>query len=173
MGRLFSLATNRLTLTASDIAGVGVLFMTLLITVDVILRYGWNAPTIWVNEASSYVLLVVVFLGLAYALRENAHIRIDIIITRLPKQVQDWLKVINSIAFLIFTGILFYLTWELFLGSVHFATTSRTAWDIPLAPWQAFTPLGLIIISLLLICNIYTESRIALGKSKEPSKESS
>jgi len=166
LGRLFSLATSRLVLTAGDIAGVGVLLMSLAITMDVFLRYVFNAPTKWVNEASSYMLLVVVFLGLAYALREKAHIRIDFIVIRLPRRVQDWLQVISSIAFLIFTVILCYFTWNIFLTTVRFATTSRSIWDIPLAPWQVFLPLGLAIISLLLILNIYTETKTALQKSK-------
>ena len=171
--RLFNLSTNRLTLVAGDIAGVGVLVMSLAIAMDVTLRYAFNAPTIWVNEASSYMLLVIAFLGLAYALRENAHIRIDVVVKRLPRQVQDWMRVINSTLFLILIIILFYFTWGFFTESLEFGTTSRTGWDIPLAPWQVFTPLGLAIIGLLLICNLYTEIKIARGKSQEHHKESS
>lgn len=167
LGRLYELAIKRVSLTAADIAGVGVFFMMVAITLDVFLRYVFNAPTIWANEASSYLLLVVTFLGLAYALREKAHIRIDFIVVRLPRQVQDWMQVISSITFLIFTGILGYFTLSIFLETVRFAETSRSLWDVPLAPWQVCLPLGLAIISLLLILNIYNEVKIARKKAKE------
>ncbi len=171
LGSLYDLAIKRVTLTAADIAGVGVLFMMFAITLDVFLRRAFNMPTIWANEASSYLLVIVTFLGLAYALREKAHIRIDFIVVRLPKQVQDWMQVISSIIFLIFTVILGYFTWSIFLDTVRFAETSRSLWDIPLAPWQVWLPLGLAIISLLLTLNIYNEVKIARGKAKERPEE--
>ena len=167
LGRLYSRAVKLLVLRAGDMAGLCALAMTLFITLDVFLRYAFNAPTIWANEVSSYLLLVMVFMGAAYALREKAHIRIDVVVSRLPRQVQDWMQVFSSITFLIFTGILGYFTWSIFLDTVKFAETSRSLWDIPLAPWQVWLPLGLAIISLLLILNIYNEIKIARGKAKE------
>jgi len=171
LGSLYDLTIKRVSLTAADIAGVGVFFMMVAITLDVFLRRAFNMPTIWANEASSYVLVIVTFLGLAYALREKAHIRIDFIVVRLPRQVQDWMQVISSIAFLIFTGILGYFTWRIFLETVRFRETTRSMWDPPLAPWQVFLPLGLAIISLLLILNIYNEVKIARSKAKERPEE--
>lgn len=171
LGRLYSLAVKFLTLRAGDMAGLCALGMTLFITLDVFLRYAFSAPTIWANEVSSYLLLVMVFMGSAYALREKAHIRIDFIVVRLPRQVQDWLQVFSSITFLIFTGILCYFTWSIFLDTVKFAETSRSLWDPPLAPWQVWLPLGLAIISLLLILNIYNEIKIARKKAKERPEE--
>ena len=171
LGRLYSRAVKLLALRAGDMAGLCALAMTLFITLDVFLRYAFNAPTIWANEVSSYLLLVMVFMGAAYALREKAHIRIDVVVSRLPRRVQDWMQVISSIIFLIFTVILGYFTWSIFLDTVRFAETSRSLWDIPLAPWQVWLPLGLAIISLLLILNIYNEIKIARGKAKERPEE--
>ena len=171
LGRLYSRIVKLLTLRAGDMAGLCALAMTLFITLDVFLRRAFNMPTIWANEASSYLLLVMVFMGAAYALGEKAHIRIDFIVVRLPRRVQDWMQVFSSIIFLIFTGILSYFTWSIFLDTVKFAETSRSLWDIPLAPWQVWLPLGLAIISLLLILNIYNEIKIARGKTKERPEE--
>jgi len=164
--KFFNSITDWLAVRTGDLAGIGVLFMSLAIGADVFMRYVFNAPTIWVNEASCYIMLVITFLGLAYTHREKGHITVDVIMKRLPKQAQDWMSVLHSISFLIFVGILFYLTWDVFAISVKLSTTSRSIWDIPLAPWQAFLPIGLIVIGLLLICNIYREIRIARGKSK-------
>jgi len=170
-GRLFNLTTNRLTLATADIAGALVLLMAVAVGIDVFLRYVLNAPTIWINEASRYTLLIITFLGLAYTLREKGHIKVDVVVKRLPRQVQDWMNVIGSAVFLIFIGILFYLTWGLFWGSVERGSTSTSLWDPFLAPWQVFTPLGLAIIGLLLICNLYTQIKIACKKAKEAPEE--
>lgn len=171
-GRLFKLTSDRFTLAAGDMAGVGALFMALAITMDVALRYMFNAPTKWVNELSSYLLLVITFLGLAYTLREKGHIRADFLVRRLPTRVRNWVYVFGSIAFLIFTAFLFKFNLDLCVESVKLATRSHTGWDVPIAPWQAFIPLGLLLLGLPLIRNIYAETMIALGKSRQPDKES-
>jgi len=171
LGRLYQLVVKRTTLSAAYIAGICVVYMMLGITMDVTLRFFFNMPTIWVNELCNYTLVMMTFLGLAYALSERAHIRIDVVVSRLPKGVQNWLQVISSIAFLIFTSILFFFTWDYFMASVKFGATTRTLWDPPMAPWQAFLPLGLLIISLLLILNIYNEVKIARGKAREAPEE--
>lgn len=171
-GKLFSLVAHRLSLSLGDIAGVLVLYLVFAITADATLRYVFNSPTIWVMETSTYLLVAMTSLGLAYTLREKGHVRVDVVVNRLPRQAQNWVRVVNSIFFFIMVAFLFYLTWEAFMETVHFGTTSRTGLDITLAPFQAVIPIGLLVIGLLLICNIYGETRIALGKSKEPDKES-
>jgi len=163
-GRLFSRAVNKIALLASGIAGFALLVMTLIITMDVVLRYGFT-PTKWVQEFSTYLMVVLIFLGLAYALREDAHIRVDFLVVRLPRRVQDWMKVIHSIIFLAFTMILFYFNWDLFAQSFAMKTTSYTSIDVIVWPAQLFMPVGLAIMGLLLLCNIFTEARVVLGKS--------
>jgi TRAP-type C4-dicarboxylate transport system permease small subunit len=165
-GRLFGRVINQITLSASAIAGLAVLAMTLIITLDVVMRYAFK-PTKWVEEFSTYLMAGLVFLGLAYTLKENAHIRVDFLMVKLPKRVRDWLGVINSILLLAFTLILFFLNWHFFTTSFALKATSRTSMDVILWPAQLVMPVGLAIMSLLLICNIYTQTKAALGKSKQ------
>jgi len=140
--------------------------MTLIITMDVVLRYAFT-PTRWVHEFSTYLMVVLVFLGLAYALKEDAHIKVDFLVVRLPRLVQDWMKVFNSLLFLFFTIILFYFNWHLFAESFALKTTSFTSVDVTIWPVQLFMPVGLAILGLLLICNIYAETKAVLRKSNE------
>lgn len=133
---------------------------------DVVLRYAFT-PTKWVHEFSSYLMVVVVFLGLAYALKEDAHIKVDFLVLRLPKFVQNWLKVFNSILFLVFTSMLFYFNLQLFIESFVLNTHSFTAVDVIVWPVQLIMPVGLGIMGMLLIANIYVESKAALRGSDD------
>jgi len=165
-GRLFDRAVNGVVLSASVIAGLAVLAMTLIVTMDVVLRYAFT-PTKWVHEFSTYLMVVLVFMGLAYALKEDAHITVDALTARLPRRVQDWMKVINSTLFLVFTILLCYFNWHLFKQSFTSKSTSYTSVDVILWPTQLFMPLGLAIMGLLLICNICAETKTALRKANE------
>ena len=53
--------------------------MMVLTTADVVARYVFNSPTMWADEMASYLLIAIVFLGLAQNLRTDGHIRIDVI----------------------------------------------------------------------------------------------
>lgn len=66
----------------SDVIGkltaLSMLFLVATITYEVILRYVFNAPTIWVYEASYMVNGAGFMLGCGYALLKGAHVRTDI-----------------------------------------------------------------------------------------------
>jgi len=134
---------------------------------DVILRYGFGAPTPWAGEMSAYLLAVTVSLGLAYTQQENAHVRIDFLLCRLPKRFQDWIEVINSVLFLFVAITLCYLTWKNVVKSYTLKSTGLSLWNPLIWPGQAFISLGFALISLLLICNIYTEIKMVLSKNRK------
>jgi TRAP-type C4-dicarboxylate transport system permease small subunit len=148
-----------LTTGGGVLSAVGILAITLMVTGDVAARFLAGAGTKWTLEFTGYILVLVVFFGLAYTLRERSHIRILFLVDRLPKKVQIWLEVVTSFIFLGFTAFLCYLTWNATLTSIGFGTTSRTGVDVLVWPYQLFMPLGLALISILLIGNIYTRIR--------------
>jgi len=166
-GRAFNLSIDKISLYAGDLAGLSILFMTLAITADTVLRYIFNAPTMWIFEISTYLLVVITFMAIAYTQRERGHIKVDFLLKKLPRKLQVWLDVFASILFLLFAIILFYLNGDFFLHSFTFRTTSATIMDFLLWPAQVFMPLGLAILGLLLMCNIYNEIRLAIRKTRE------
>ena len=66
----------------SDVTGkliaLSMLFLVVSITYEVVARYLFRAPTIWVFEASYMVNGAAFMLGCAYALHKGAHVRTDI-----------------------------------------------------------------------------------------------
>lgn len=171
IGSWYSLAIHRLTLITGLIAGFSLLAMTLMVTMDVTLRYVFNAPTKWANEFSAYLAVLVIFLGISYVLRENAHIRVDVVVRKLPRRAQDWIRVITSVILLGYIIILFHLTWDVLVMNFAINKSSFTAMDVPIWPIQAFIPLGLAIMGLLLIQHIFVEAKVALRKTERPEQD--
>ena len=54
------------------------LFLVVTITYEVVMRYCFNAPTVWVYELSTMANGSAFMLGCAYALYKGAHVRTDI-----------------------------------------------------------------------------------------------
>ena len=156
-----------LTTGGGVLAAFGIFAITLMVTGDVTARFLAGAGTKWTLEFTGYLLVMVVFLGLAYTLRERSHIRILFLVDRLPKKVQAWMEVVTSFIFLGFCAFLCYLTWHLTLTSIILGTTSRTGVDVLVWPYQLFMPLGLALISILLIGNIYTQIKNNIRGQKQ------
>lgn len=63
-----------------------VLFVLMLgiVLLQVVLRYAFNAPLVWTDEAAQYLFVWVSFLGWTMATRKRIHIGIGVVIDRLP-----------------------------------------------------------------------------------------
>jgi len=72
------------------------MFVTIGTCIDVLLRYVFNRPIGWMLEVTEYAMLYLPFLGAALVLKEDGHIRIDLVITFLGERLRGWLNVATS-----------------------------------------------------------------------------
>ena len=172
LGTGFVKTKNWATTLACTVAMLGLSVMAVTVTMDVILRYVFNAPTKWVGEVAGYLLVTVVLMGLAHTQRERGHIRVDILVSRLPRKVRPWAELLMLVMSFALTVILLYLSVGEFMLSVKLRSTSESVMAFPLAPWQAFIPLGLTILALMLIWAIYTEVGKVRRREYEPEEAS-
>lgn len=65
------------------LAGLATLVLTAIVAGGVVARRVLNAPFLFVEELSGYLVLAIVFLGLAHTLRTGGHIRVEFLLERL------------------------------------------------------------------------------------------
>lgn len=65
---------------AGAMAGAATLGLTVMVASGVVARRVFNAPFLFVEELSGYVVLAIVFLGLAHTLRVGGHVRVELVI---------------------------------------------------------------------------------------------
>ena len=63
---------------------------------NVVGRYFFGSPLPWAEELMLYLMIFVVFAGAAVATWRGAHIGIDALVTRLPKNIQRAAHVLMS-----------------------------------------------------------------------------
>ena len=83
--------------------------MALAITFDVILRYVFNAPTIWVFDVSGYAMLWLAFLSAPWLVRHHGHIRIEFVTMRLGPRARPRLSVLTSLIGAVTMAV---VTWQ-------------------------------------------------------------
>ena len=105
------------------------------ITFEVLMRYVFNAPTIWVDEISRILQVWVVFLATPYVLKHREMISIDVLL-REPNTLRRRLAESFSIVVLfVFMSVAVYYGFELWLK----ATLAGHTTDTYLAPPKWFT----------------------------------
>jgi C4-dicarboxylate transporter DctQ subunit len=140
-----------------------VVAMMVITTADVVARYVFNRPTMWADEMASYLLIAIVFLGLAHNLRTDGHIRIDAVTNLLPLRARALLEVFAYAVGIVFAGILFFGTWTRFENF-----WSRSPLMTPL--WIAMVPvvLGALVFGLAMIVGFIGSFHALLSRRAPP-----
>ena len=84
--------------------------LTLLVVMDVTLRYVFNRPTIWAWDIAVQLLGGIAVLGSGYALLVGAHIGIDVFPQHLSKRKKGVLEIITYTFFFFSVGVLLWKT---------------------------------------------------------------
>ena len=97
--------------------------------IEVLMRYGFNSPTIWVHETSQQLFAVSFLLGGAYTLARDGHVRVDIFTRRLSPKGRAVMEIVTSFFFFIFSGLLLYLGAEMGWESITMLERTQTPWE--------------------------------------------
>lgn len=120
--------------------------LTLAVVYEVGARYVFNRPTVWAVDFTEYALLYITFLGAAWALRDHAHIRIEMMVERLGPRQRLSLGVFVSIVAAGVSAVLMWqgaeVTWEAYANN----QAMLKAWRVP--RWVLILPI--FVGSLLL-----------------------
>lgn len=60
--------------------------MFVILCLNILMRYGFNAALPWAEEVSNYLFVWAGFLSCAYLLGEDKHLRVDFIVNRFSKK---------------------------------------------------------------------------------------
>jgi TRAP-type C4-dicarboxylate transport system permease small subunit len=154
---------DRVTWSISRVAMWAVAFIVAIIFYEVVLRYIFLKPTLWVNELSLWVAGGVYLTAGLYSLQQRSHIRIFIIYDLAPRWLQRFCDILSVFCVCVFAFALIWggfgeakaklLRWETF----------GTAFDPPIP--ATIKPLILLTVLLLAIQSI---SNLIYDWNREP-----
>ena len=129
------------------------LFITIgfIVSYEVIMRYLFNSPTIWVNEVSRFLQIWATYLALTYSFHKNDFIRITVIYDRLNDKGKKILDFISFIFILIFSSFVVYYGWIIAYDSLKVGRTSSTILDVPSFLTELAIPLCFAFLVLRVI----------------------
>ncbi|MGI9298740.1 MAG: TRAP transporter small permease subunit [Gammaproteobacteria bacterium] len=115
---------------------------------EVIARYIFNSPTIWAHESMFLLFGMQYMLCGGFCLRENSHVRVDVVYAYMPARARAVCDLITSLFFFIFAAALAATGWIFFHDSFDIGQVSHTEWEIAHWPIKFALPLGGALIFL-------------------------
>jgi len=136
----------------SEKSGVFISFWTVNAVVfyffEVVMRYIFNMPTIWVHEASFLLFGMQYLLAGAFALLHGAHVRVDVVYNFLPPRGRVGMDIFTSMFFFMFALALIITSWTFFQNSYSMNERTVETWGIQYWPVKAMMLLGSVLLLL-------------------------
>ena len=139
---------NKLSLWAAYLSGLVLVSLVLLILTEIFIRYAFDMSTMIADEYSGYLYLASIFLGLAYTFNEKAHIRINIVTSRLSKKANRLIDIIAGIISTLVLSFAFYRTVLFTYDSYDLEMLSEAVSETPLYLTQIIMPIGIALFIL-------------------------
>ena len=122
---------------------------------EVISRYLFNRPTIWAFDVAMMLTSILCLMPAATLLKDNAHIRVDVLLAMFPRRVQQAIECIFYLVF--FFPFTLVMVWY-GSRSTRFAwlageISNTSQWGEPIAWWKAMLPLAFLLLLLQGIAN--------------------
>ena len=140
---------DRLARGMNRCAGWLFVLCALFITFDVVARRFFGFSSQSTTELSGYMLGVGIAWGLAGALDARTHVRIDILIQKVPPGIRGYLHALALATLAVFAGFLLYGAWHTCMESWDFKATDNSLLKVPLVIPQGLWLLGLGVFGIM------------------------
>ncbi|NVK33814.1 MAG: TRAP transporter small permease subunit [Rhodobacteraceae bacterium] len=137
----------------SRVSEVVTLVLVASMIYEVVARYVFSAPTIWAFDISYMCTGTLFVLGAAYALREDAHVRIDFLAQKMPERVRQLVDAFVFVFLLapIYAGLSWYAVPRAWKAFVTDEVEMVSPWAPLMWPFYSLLAVGLVALTLQIL----------------------
>jgi TRAP-type C4-dicarboxylate transport system permease small subunit len=125
-----------------------ILCAMLVISYEVMARYLFSWPTVWEIEAAIFLLILATFVGSVHALKDDAHVSMDMVAVMIKPRIRAKLNVLTSFAAMLFCILVSVSGWKMWWEAYSLGWHSDSIWAPPLWIPYLFLPIGFTLMSL-------------------------
>ena len=142
---------------------LGMMALTCLI---VVMRYGFNAGSIALQESVLYLHALVFMLGAAYTFKSDEHVRVDVFYRGFSPKKKAWVNLVGGIIFLLpVTLYTAYLSMDYVAASWRVLETSQEPGGLPfIYLLKTLIPIMMITLIIQGLADIFKSLGIITGQ---------
>ena len=155
-----------------------VLIMVLIGAYNAIVRYlgrfiGISLGSNLYLELQWYLFSLIFLLGAGYALKENAHVRVDVIYGRVGRRARAWINVVGSVLMLIpFCLFVLWVSWPAIRNSWVIREVSADPGGLPRYPLKAVILACFTLLLVQGVAELMKDVRVLRGGDDDAPDES-
>lgn len=142
-------AADRLAVFIGRVTMMLIVLLTSVMLYEVILRYIFEAPTLWANELSLWLAGFVFLCAGLYAMQQRSHIRIVLLYDAVPRWLQRIFDTISTLLIVVFAFFLIYGGYGEAFDKFYRWETFGTAFDPPIP--ATMKPMVLFVVGMVAI----------------------
>jgi len=145
-----------------------ILVAVMVSAINAIIRKVFGASSNAWLELQWYLFGAVFMLGASWTLKENEHIRIDIVSSRLSKRARDRIDLFGNLFFLLpFVALMVYLSTPFFIRSYESGEVSTNAGGLLIWPAKGLILLGFILLAIQWLSELIKRIAIMRGEIED------
>lgn len=122
----------RLSYLCGWLASIALILMVLNVFYDVVARYAFNDVSIAMQEMEWHLFAVSFMLGIAYALRTDGHVRVDVFYDRWGDKAKAWVNLVGALIFVVpFALLIAYYGYSFAVESYNLGEGSADPGGLP------------------------------------------
>lgn len=150
-----------------------VLIAVLISAVNAIVRKAFDTSSNAWLELQWLLFGAVFLLAASYTLQKNAHVRIDVVASRLSKRTRDWIDLFGHLFMLApIAAIMVWLSAPFFWESYLDGEVSNNAGGLVVWPSKFFILAGFSLLLLQMISEVIKRIGVLTGRISDPEPES-
>jgi TRAP-type C4-dicarboxylate transport system permease small subunit len=156
--------------TISYGAEVVVFILVILVSYSAVSRYVFSKAVYFAEEIGGLLLMAAGFLAFPYVFTVGGHVRVTLLLDKVPKGVRRWYEVAVGVMSLIFLGIFIKLSWDFVYTSYQWDchTVDAHLYEVP---WMALLPVGAVGLAIAVLLSCINEAHGIIAKTEEKENE--
>jgi TRAP-type mannitol/chloroaromatic compound transport system permease small subunit len=138
------------------------LLVALAITYEVVKRYFFDAPTIWVTESSVFGCAILYVIGAAWTAQEGRHVRIELVYGHLSLRGKAIADIIGFMFFALYMGMMLWAALPYAHRSWELRETTAGLWDPPIYPIKIVLAVGMALLLLQAIPKLIRDLHVVI-----------
>lgn len=144
-----------------------------VIVIQVVMRYGFNKGLVPLEELMWHLYAVAFMFGMAYAVTNDSHIRVDIVHMALPRRAQHVFEILGILFLLMpFLWVLFDHSLGWVIEAYRVNESSQNLTGLPYR-WliKGVVPATMVLIFIAAVARLIQETLFLLHHGKEPADD--